>query len=240
MPAPGEASASHSRNVGAAAANNDWILFLDSDVIAPADLLASFFSEPIGERVGAMTGDIAGIPDTSTLAARYGTARNFLGQRSHVNNPFRPRASSANLLVRRAAFEQVGGYTEGIWAGEDTDFTWRLQDAGLDARIQRARRGPARLPRLAACARQAVARLRGRRAAGCRSATRTSSPTLGSTAASAVLLKRVGIGPGVAFRADGRSSEPSTAADTLGAAPVPGVECYLASRSRSGCACPTR
>ena len=130
MPAAGEASASHARNAGAAAASNDWILFLDSDVIAPADLLDRFFAEPIGERVGAVTGDIAGIPDTRTLAARYGTARNFLGQRSHVNNPVRPRASSANLLVRRAAFEQVGGYTEGIWAGEDTDFTWRLQDAG--------------------------------------------------------------------------------------------------------------
>ena len=37
--AEGEASASHARNVGAAAAGNDWILFLDSDVVAPADLL---------------------------------------------------------------------------------------------------------------------------------------------------------------------------------------------------------
>ena len=93
-----------------------------------------------------MTGDIAGIPDTRTLAARYGTARNFLGQRSHVNNPFRHAASTANLLVRRAAFEQIGGYTEGIWAAEDTDFTWRLQDAGLDAQLQRGGGGGARLP----------------------------------------------------------------------------------------------
>ncbi len=106
------------------------MLFLDADVVAPAGLIDAFFSEPIGERVGAVTGDIYGIPDTSTLAARYGTARNFLGQRSHVNNPLRPRASSANLLVRREAFQQVGGYTEGIWAAEDTDFTWRLHAAG--------------------------------------------------------------------------------------------------------------
>ena len=138
-------------------------MFLDADVIAPAELLDSFFAEPIGERVGAMTGDIAGIPDTRTLAARYGTARNFLGQRSHVNNPLRPRASSANLLVRRAAFEQVGGYTEGIWAAEDTDFTWRLQAAGWTlgfndrAVVQHAYRTNA------AGAPPAVAGLRGRR-----------------------------------------------------------------------------
>ena len=208
VPAPGEASASHSRNVGAAAANNDWILFLDSDVIAPADLLASFFSEPIGERIGAMTGDIAGIPDTRTLAARYGTARNFLGQRSHVNNPVRPRASSANLLVRRAAFEQVGGYTEGIWAGEDTDFTWRLQDAGWTlafndrAVVQHAYR-----ERLSELGKQ----WRGY-AAGARWLSERYpdfKPDPGLNRGLRLLLKRVGIGEGVAFRADGRSSESS-------------------------------
>ncbi len=208
VPAPGEASASHSRNVGAAAASNDWILFLDSDVIAPTDLLASFFSEPIGERIGAMTGDIAGIPDTRTLAARYGTARNFLGQRSHVNNPVRPRASSANLLVRRAAFEQVGGYTEGIWAGEDTDFTWRLQDAGWTlafndrAVVQHAYR-----ERLSELGKQ----WRGY-AAGARWLSERYpdfKPDPGLNRGLRLLLKRVGIGEGVAFRADGRSSESS-------------------------------
>ncbi len=207
--AENEASASHARNVGAVAAGNDWILFLDSDVVAPADLLDSFFAEPIGERVGAVTGDIAGIADTRTLAARYGTARNFLGQRSHVNNPVRPRASSANLLVRRAAFEQVGGYTEGIWAGEDTDFTWRLQDAGWTlefndhAVVQHAYR--------------TTLRELGRQWRGYAAGARWLSerypdfrPDPGLNRGLRLALKRFGIGPGVAFRADGRSSESST------------------------------
>jgi GT2 family glycosyltransferase len=206
--ADGEASASHSRNVGAAAVKNDWILFLDSDVIAPADLLDSFFAEPIGDRVGAITGDIAGIPDTRTLAARYGTARNFLGQRSHVNNPVRPRASSANLLVRRAAFEQVGGYTEGIWAGEDTDFTWRLQAAGWalafneHAVVQHAYR--------------TTLRELGRQWRGYAAGARWLSehypdfkPDPGFNRGVRLLLKRFGIGEGVAFRADGRAAASS-------------------------------
>jgi len=206
--ADAEASASHARNVGAGAARNDWILFLDSDAVAPADLLDRFFAEPIGERVGAVTGDIAGIPDTRTLAARYGTARNFLGQRSHVNNPVRPRASSANLLVRRAAFEQIGGYTEGIWAAEDTDFTWRLQEAGWTlafnehAVVQHAYRTTLR---------ELGKQWRGY-AAGARWLSERYPdfrPDPGLNRGVRLLLKRVGIGPGVAFRADGRDSASS-------------------------------
>ncbi len=47
-----------------------------------------------------------------------------------------PRAVAANLLVRQVAFEQVGGFFEGVRAAEDTDFSWRLQRAGwrLEAR----------------------------------------------------------------------------------------------------------
>lgn len=233
VPATGEASASHARNVGAASVTNDWILFLDSDVVAPHDLLELFFSEPIGERVGAVTGDIAGIPDTRTLAARYGTARNFLGQRSHVNNPVRSRASSANLLVRRAAFEQVGGYTEGIWAAEDTDFTWRLQDAGWalgfneHAVVQHAYRESLR---------ELGRQWRGY-AAGARWLSERYPdfrPDPGLNRGVRLLLKRFGIGPGVAFRADGRGSESSARLSRRDRVEFLFVQIYLAIEEQIG------
>ncbi len=231
--AEGEGSASRARNAGAAAASNDWILFLDSDVRAPADLLDEFFVETIADRVGAVTGDIAGIPDTRTLAARYGTARNFLGQRSHVLNPYRPRASSANLLVRRAAFEQIGGYTEGIWAGEDTDFTWRLQDAGWTlefnehAVVQHAYRE--------------TLRELGRQWRGYAAGARWLSerypdfkPDPGLNRGVRVILKRLGIGPGVAFRADGRSTESSLRLSRSERLQFLFVQCYLAIEEQIG------
>jgi hypothetical protein len=77
-----------------------------------------------------LVGELVPAPGGTSLAARYGATRNFLGQQAHLGHGYLPRAAAANLLVRRRAFEQVGGFFEGVRAAEDTDFTWRLQRAG--------------------------------------------------------------------------------------------------------------
>ncbi|HET9718714.1 MAG TPA: glycosyltransferase family 2 protein [Solirubrobacteraceae bacterium] len=128
--ATGERSPAHARNAGAARATCEWILFLDADTQAPPELLGAYFASPIEEGVGAVAGEIVGAGASASLAARYGAARNFLSQSAHMAHPFRPRAAAANLLVRRAAFEAAHGFQEGVQAGEDTDFCWRLQDLG--------------------------------------------------------------------------------------------------------------
>jgi GT2 family glycosyltransferase len=126
----GEQSPAHARNAGAAHARADWILFLDADTQASPDLVEMYFSAPIEDRVGVVAGEIIGAGSASSLAARYGAARNFLSQGAHLSHPFRPRAAAANLLVRREAFEAAHGFQEGVWAAEDTDLCWRLQDLG--------------------------------------------------------------------------------------------------------------
>jgi GT2 family glycosyltransferase len=128
--ADSERSPAYARNVGAGRAQSDWILFLDADCLAPSGLIDTYFAEPIDPDVGALAGEVVPSPDAATLAAQYGAARSFLSQESHLAHPYLPRAVAANLLVRRAAFEQVGGFYEGVRAAEDTDFSWRIQRAG--------------------------------------------------------------------------------------------------------------
>ncbi len=128
-----ERSPAHARNAGAAVAGSEWILFLDADCRPRPELLDEYFFEPVPESAGALAGEVLGVAAASgrsPLAARYGAAKGFLSQRQHLAHPYRPRAVAANLLVRRRAFVQVGGFYEGLRAAEDTDFAWRLQQAG--------------------------------------------------------------------------------------------------------------
>ncbi len=130
------------------AAHGEWILFLDADCRAPRGLLDAYFARARGRRRRrARRRGRAAARRATRSPSRYGSARNFLSQQTHLNHPYRPRAVAANLLVRRAAFEQVGGFYEGVRAAEDTDFSWRLQQAGWKLELRRAARGRAPLPR---------------------------------------------------------------------------------------------
>jgi hypothetical protein len=134
--ATAEYSPAHARNAGAEHATCPWILFLDSDCRAPGGLIDAYFVGPVDDRVGALAGEVMPAADEGALASRYGAARGFLSQRQHLAHPYRPRAVAANLLVRRDAFGKIGGFYEGLRAAEDTDFSWRLQQAGWDLELR--------------------------------------------------------------------------------------------------------
>jgi len=100
------------------------------------DLIDAYFEHPVAERVGALAGRILPDPGQRSLAARYARARNFLTIPEQPGAI--PTAPTGNLLVRRAAFERIGGFVEGIRSGGDVDLCRRLQEAGFTLELRPA------------------------------------------------------------------------------------------------------
>lgn len=128
--ASAERSSYYARNVGAENASCPWLLLLDADCRPPPSLIDDFFAEPPGDRVGAIAGQVVGDPSQEGLLPAYARSRRLLDQVEYFRHPYRPFVVTACLLVRREAWESVGGFATGIRSGGDTDFSWRLQEGG--------------------------------------------------------------------------------------------------------------
>jgi GT2 family glycosyltransferase len=125
-----ERSAYHARNAGARTAINDWILFLDADCRPVPHLIDAYLGDLPAEGCGAIAGALVGSPAQHALVARYARARGFLNLAGGGEGPDWRIAVGGNVLVRRTAFQEIGGFTEGIRSGGDVDFSRRLQRAG--------------------------------------------------------------------------------------------------------------
>lgn len=128
--APDRPSSYYARNVGVEASTRDWLLFVDADCRPEPGLLAAYFAEPIDGGCGLLAGHVDSTGDPRRLLVRYARSRRHLDVDAMVDAPYKPAGVTANLLVRRAAWEAVGGFVEGIRSGGDSDFCWRVQDAG--------------------------------------------------------------------------------------------------------------
>ncbi|WP_170297224.1 glycosyltransferase [Georgenia thermotolerans] len=116
---------SAARNAGAAVAAADLLLFCDADdEVAP---------DWVGAMVGALDAADAAGGAIESERLNPGRPRHLPRHPDHlpVSAGFLPRAISANLGVRRSAFEDVGGFEERYtYASDDTELCWRLQLAG--------------------------------------------------------------------------------------------------------------
>ena len=126
--ATAERSSYHARNAGAQMAANGWLLFMDADCDPAPGLLDAYFAQPVPDDCGAISGLIVGDQTQRGLLPRYARSRHFFrvdhGLLGHDATP------TGNVLVRRSAFEAVGGFEEGIRSGGDIDLSRRLGTAG--------------------------------------------------------------------------------------------------------------
>lgn len=124
----------HARNRAAAAGQAPWLVFLDADVLAPPDLIDRYFARPPAARVGVLAGGVVDEPapagDAATAAARYAWLKSSMSQEVTLAHGDWAFAQTSNAAVRRAAFEQVGGFDDRVRSGGDADLCFRLRAAG--------------------------------------------------------------------------------------------------------------
>jgi mycofactocin system glycosyltransferase len=132
------------RNTGAKSTASEVIAFVDADCTPSPGWLEPLLPHFGDETVGAVAprviaGHRVGTP---RWLGEYEVARSPL-DRGTREAPVRPRGvvpfvPAAALLVRRRAFEDIGGFDEDLRTGEDVDLVWRLHEAGWAVRYEPA------------------------------------------------------------------------------------------------------
>ncbi len=115
------------RNRGARNATEEWILFLDADVLVPPGGLEDALRVAARRRLDALSCWF--VPDAGNLPFRFSQwlSALYLWLSTRVGWP---HSIGGFLLVRRALHEAVGGFDETVLVAEDQDYARRLARAG--------------------------------------------------------------------------------------------------------------
>lgn len=127
--AAGRKGPAHARNVAAAAATGDVLLFCDADDEVADGWIDGLVPELERHDAAASRHEIEHLNGEQARRLHGDPAQQY-GLCSYTNPPFLDHAGGCGLGVRRHVFEELGGFDEEYVALEDTDLCWRLQLAG--------------------------------------------------------------------------------------------------------------
>ena len=108
---------SRARNMGAAQATGDWLLFIDADSRASTDLLQDMLSQMQGSLAGGAT---IVLDDVDAFVQFWVKAWNLV---SRINR----WAAGSFIFCETAAFREVGGFSLELYASEEIDLFRRLK-----------------------------------------------------------------------------------------------------------------
>ncbi|MCA9256755.1 MAG: glycosyltransferase, partial [Phycisphaerales bacterium] len=125
------------RNLGWRAATSTYIWFVDADCVAEPDALATLLPHMNDPNVGGVSGSYGTMTDHSLLSQliheeiverhrRMGRRVNFL--------------ATFNVLYRRDALLEVGGFDERFLKGQDAELSFRVMNAGFELHFDIASR----------------------------------------------------------------------------------------------------
>ncbi|MGH9509180.1 MAG: glycosyltransferase [Terriglobales bacterium] len=119
-----EVTISAVRNHGARQARGEYLSFIDSDCLVPEN----YFDRAM-EVFRAVPADAAGCE--CELPPEAGWMEETWVRLHWIQDGYVSYLYGANFLIRRSAFEKVGGFDEGLLTGEDAELAQRLLAAGF-------------------------------------------------------------------------------------------------------------
>ncbi|MGB6166359.1 MAG: glycosyltransferase [Geitlerinemataceae cyanobacterium] len=113
------------RNTGICAARGELFAFTDADCRPQPNWLSELI-EPFDDgKIGIVAGEIQALPANSLLEQHAQKAQT-LSQKHTLNHSFCAYGQTANLAIRREAFQQVGLFRPYLTTGGDADICWRI------------------------------------------------------------------------------------------------------------------
>ena len=123
---PPRSGPARGRNAGGEIATQEFLLFLDSDVILPPDFLEVALKEIRKKNLDIATCFIA--PLSTSLIYRIGSfIANYLFLFASLRSP---HAGGYYIFVRKEIYEKIHGFDETLVLGEDHDFVKRASEFG--------------------------------------------------------------------------------------------------------------
>ncbi|MBD2609132.1 glycosyltransferase [Scytonema hofmannii FACHB-248] len=113
------------RNTGIRAAKSEIIAFTDADCRPQHQWLEALVQPFVKQDVIIVAGEIAALPG-KTLLEQYADRQETLSQKHTLAHKFCPYGQTANLAIRRTAFEKAGLFRPYLTTGGDADMCWRI------------------------------------------------------------------------------------------------------------------